>query len=403
VSVPLLVLAPNAWDGPWMNRQQLFSRLGRDRRVLYSNGAWTTRDLWRPRWRSASARGGWVSQDNVAVDVPPRMCIRQQRVRRLDRFVITFIANRWRTAAKDHNGRFIAYLFHPRFAEYVESLAPDFLVYHAYDLYERQRGWTEHLAKAQTDLVRRADLVLASSNVIADVLSQETSLPVHTLPNGADVNAFFAAAVSTNEPPLLSQIPRPRIGYTGHLNRKVDFALIETLATRHPEWHFVLIGAVKDGTDLRGTRGFRNIHWLGQQHRDVVPNLVAAMDANLICNDLSDELWVKGCYPLKLHEYLAVGLPIVSADIPAVRQFADVVAIARSAEQWEHAIQASLAGEGVGSAVERKKTAAQNSWDARVVELSRLLDQMVSARPAGHPVSILDRAISGVADSAGRS
>ena len=50
-----------------------------------------------------------------------------------------------------------------------------------------------------------------------------------------------------------------------------------------------------------------------------------------MCYRLSDDLWVEGIYPLKLHEYLAAGRPIVSADVPSIRPFADVVAIARDA------------------------------------------------------------------------
>ena len=34
-----VVLAPNRWDCVWMNRQQIFSRLGQRHFVLYSTGA----------------------------------------------------------------------------------------------------------------------------------------------------------------------------------------------------------------------------------------------------------------------------------------------------------------------------------------------------------------------------
>jgi phosphoribosylaminoimidazole (AIR) synthetase len=100
------------------------------------------------------------------------------------------------------------------------------------------------------------------------------------------------------------------------------------------------------------------------------------MDVNLICNIVRDDLWAWGSYPLKLHEYLATGRPIVSSDILAVRPFSNVVAIARSCEEWETAIVAALAGQAPGSTAERRMVARLNSWDARVSTLTALLDDL---------------------------
>ena len=68
-----------------------------------------------------------------------------------------------------------------------------------------------------------------------------------------------------------------------------------------------------------------------------------------MCYRLGDDLWVEGIYPLKLHEYLATGRPVVSADLPSIRPFAHVVAIARDLQQWDRAIEVALTSGEPGS------------------------------------------------------
>ena len=45
----VLALAPNDWDGPWMNRQHLLSRLSADHAIVYSTGVWES-------WQCRTAR-----------------------------------------------------------------------------------------------------------------------------------------------------------------------------------------------------------------------------------------------------------------------------------------------------------------------------------------------------------
>ena len=120
-----------------------------------------------------------------------------------------------------------------------------------------------------------------------------------------------------------------------------------------------------------------NVHVLPAKPHDIVPHYVGAMDVNIMCYRLADDLWVEALYPLKLHDYLAAGLPVVSADVPSVRPFADVVAIAQDPEQWERAIEVALVSGAPGTLATRRKVAAANSWSARVRQLEAELSQLV--------------------------
>ena len=357
-----------------MNRQQIFSRVAREHFVLYSNGA--------PGFRRSLVRGRSGGPaivrrpGDVLVDESPVWLRRAPRLGSWDRMVMRQTATRWRRlAGPEHAGPLIAYVFHPKFWPYLEYLDADHVVYHAYDLFERNSGWSRKLDSFQRHLIERADLIVASSDAIAHALAGKYGRSVRVVGNGADYEAFVHAAdAGAPEPPDLAEIPRPRIGYVGALSRKIDFELIAMLAQRKPRWQFVLMGEVRS-LDANSRSSFAeaerqpNVHVLSSKPHEMVPQYTGSMDVNVMCYRLADDLWVEAIYPLKLHEYLAAGRPVVSADVPSVRPFAHVVAIAHDAEQWERAIETALSSGEPGSTASRRAIAAANSWTARVRDL----------------------------------
>lgn len=370
----VLALAPNPWQGQWMNRQQILSRLAADgATVLYSTGQWFSWDRRRPEWRAAPAFGGLERADGVWIDRAPRWLVRVPRLPRLDRLSIELEARRLRRLMTRHgHERFTLYVFHPDFQPYVEALRPERLVYHAYDLFELMPDWTPELARREQWLLARADLRIASSEVTAKRLEQTGRMPVRTLPNAADTTTFREAA---NHPPPadLEVVPRPRITYIGSINNKVDLGLIAELARRRPDWHFLLIGQVStldaEGAEaLDHCRTLGNVHELGPKSHTQIATYVAHIDVGLIPYRIRPDLWTTASSPLKLYEYLAADRPVVSIDTPATHAFNGVVSLARSPDEWEAAIGDALATGGPGPE-RRLAVAAENDWSARVATL----------------------------------
>ncbi len=381
----IVAMAPNAWDGPWMNRQQLLSRLGTQHRIIYTNGLWTVWDRHQAAWKEAPVKGDFCTQDQVLVDHSPKFLLRWPRVSILDHLAIRMAVRRWtRARNRGENAPRVAYLFHPQFYPYVKKIQPDFVVYHAYDMLSLTPEWNSELDAQQRELLAMADLVVASSDVIAEALATISGKPVEMLPNGADFDAFCGAATGNcPEPDDLANIPHPRIGYVGNLNLKVDFPLIASLAKEHRDWNFVFVGG-KGKLDARTQKGFdqcvqlKNVCFLGAKDYREIPAYAANMDVNLMCYRVEGEVWTRGIYPLKLHEYLATGKPVVSSQIPSVIPFESNVAIARTTDQWPELIAAALRGNGAGNAGQRRAVAKENSWDARAGRLNVCLANMLN-------------------------
>lgn len=373
---PIVAFAHHPWDEPeWMNRQQLLSRLGQRRwPVAYTTGAldWWQRGT--ARWNAAPWFDDVSDHDHIRDVQPGRLDARWQRFPAFERLAIARHARHARGCVARPGERIIALLFHPQFYPYIEALKPCDIAFHAYDAYAGQPDWTATTAAYQAALVAEAGLVTASSEAIARQLGDPK---VQVLPNGADVDAFSRAS-SRPEPDDLRPIPRPRLGYVGAINRKVDLALVAAIAVTRPDWHWVLVGRVErtqlladdyNGTHFRLCETLPNVHFLGQKDRRAVPAYVGHMDINTMCYRARGEGWWTSGSPLKLHEYLASGSPVISAPIEAVLPFSQVVRIADDADQWYSAIESMLASHDRAADAERRGVALKNSWDVRVETL----------------------------------
>ena len=123
-------------------------------------------------------------------------------------------------------------------------------------------------------------------------------------------------------------------------------------------------------------RQLPNIHFLGEKHYTELPAYMSHMDVNTMCYRSTGEGWWKDIYPLKMHEYLASGKPVVSAALQSVQPFSHVIDIAQTTEEWGAALKLALSG-GVGTVEERREVAEENSWDRRVNQLDGWLLEMV--------------------------
>lgn len=382
--LPILALAPQVWHAQWVNRQQLFSRLGRRHTVLYSTGGWYVWDRASDAWRHSSLGGRVVPSDNVWLDESPRWLMRWPRFHVLDQVVLRAQARRWvRWLERDGAKRFIAQICHPAFAPFLQFMRPSHVVYHVYDQYELMPGWTREFDEAERALLHRADLVFCASHMMAEALRRKVARKIEVLPNGANVDAFFEAARARQVPADLAAIPHPRIGWTGSIHPQIDFGLITGLARRRPGWHFVFVGNKVRFEDPQVENEYQrcaalpNVHFLGYKPHDMVPPYVAGMDTNMMCYRLSDETWIKANSPLKLYEYLAAGRPVVSVSLPSVCELTNVVMIADGIDAWELAIEEALQRGGRGTPDQRRAAAAGNSWDRR----AEVLEGWLTALP----------------------
>jgi glycosyltransferase involved in cell wall biosynthesis len=384
VKRPILAFAPNDWDGQRMNRQHLLSGLARRGwQIVYTTGAphfWARSS---EEWRRLPLRGGVVERDGLLVDRPSRLLLRRDTPRAWGRLVVSAHLRRLLRAVAGSADSVICYVFHPSFWPYVEVLKPKRLVYHVYDAFHLVDDWDASLARSQNKLVGDADLLIATSLPMAESFPSDRLAEVKELPNAVDFDRF-ALGSQPECPPDLLGIPRPRILHPGSVNEKIDLDLVHRLASARPDWHWVLMGRLSGEARGAGELGrlwsqcltLPNVHYLGVKTPDELPRYLHHGDVSAMCYRTAGRGWWQRLYPLRLHELLAVGRPIVASRLQALEPFSHVIALPVGLDDWSRALAQAIGRGGVGSVEARRAEASRNTWSHRTAQLDGWLAEL---------------------------
>lgn len=227
--------------------------------------------------------------------------------------------------------------------------------------------------------VDAADVVTAVSGHIVRKLKRNNVL---VIPNAVP-DAFLSAAQAM---PKLAASAHARAIYLGALWPDwIDWSLIRRMVLELPEVDFTFIGALKGpegechdtGSEKIAaelTSGSTAVFLPEMDHRDMIPHMRAA-DFGLIpfvCNDVTF-----GASPLKVFDYLAVDLPVISTNLPEIAGYPGVVCARDNNDfiaQCAKAAQAKRFTHAELCAV--REFLADATWTAR----SDQLDQLISAQ-----------------------
>ena len=226
-------------------------------------------------------------------------------------------------------------------------------------------------------LCRRADLVFVGSNPLRE-RQRQFNPNTFVVPHAADVAHFMKAAVPDLAVPSdLDAIPHPRIGFVGMIDSvRFDTDIIRRLAA-NPAHHVVLVGGVNGG-GASPLPDLPNVHWLGMKPIAELPAYLKGMDVCVMPYRLNEA--TRNIYPLKLHEYLATGKPVVSTAIDAVQSFRDLIYVADAADGFAELVAQALREKDEGLAQRRRASAQQHTWEAHVAIKSSLIRDHLSAR-----------------------
>ncbi len=228
----------------------------------------------------------------------------------------------------------------------------------------------------EEDLLRRADFVFATArSLVARAGAFNDS--VYYLPNAGRPRMVRPAGRDLG-PLDLELCPPPRIVYVGAMSEWFDRDLLLHCARVLSWCSFVLIGP-KPAWAADLTRQAPNIHFLGARAHEEIPEYLAGCTVGII--PFVRNRLTRSIHPLKLYEYLAAGLAVVSTDLDEVRASGAPVLLADSASDFAARIAETLEVRAGFRRGDVERFLADNSWDARFAEIeSVILRQLATAR-----------------------
>ena len=364
-----IVCFSHDWTGDPLSKTHLMRLLARENRVLWVNSvgyrgpSLNRADLGRAL-RKLRAVSLALSEPEPGIFLLSPLALPlygNAAARRLNRALLGFQVRR----AMRQLGfrRAINWVFNPPAAVIAGRLGEEVLIYQCVDEYGAFTGVSAAaMEEFERILLAKADVSIVSAERLLEPrrrLNPATVLVRH----GVDYQHFRRALdPATPVPADIAGLPRPVLGFFGLIADWIDLELLARLAEHFSGGSVVLIG--KAATDVSALAGISNVHLLGRKAYADLPGYCRGMDVAL--NPFRINQLTLSANPLKVREYLAAGLPVVSSPIPEVAALG-LCQIADGPEATIRAVTTAL--EDPGPSAARSERVRAESWDARLEEI----------------------------------
>ncbi|HVM16784.1 MAG TPA: UDP-galactopyranose mutase [Gaiellaceae bacterium] len=354
------------WDFVWQRPQHLLSRCAQEHRVFFVEEPVEDGGDERLEVRETES-GVRVVVPHVAPGLTLEELDAAQR-RLLDELLATHAVR-----------EYVLWFYAPMAVAFTRHLRPLATVYDNMDELTLFAGAPAELCEREAELLERVDLVFTGGHSLYEA-KRERHPNVHPFPSGVDSAHFAAAREPQPDPEDQAAIPRPRLGFFGVIDERMDVDLVTAVADARPDWHLVLVGPVVK-IDPESLPQRPNIHYLGPKPYAQLPSYLAGWDVALLPFARNDS--TRFISPTKTPEYLAAGRPVVSTSIrDVVRPYGEegLVRIADDPDAFVAACEAAMRD---GDGAWRRRVDAfltESSWDYTWADMHELVERAATAR-----------------------
>jgi UDP-galactopyranose mutase len=270
--------------------------------------------------------------------------------------------------------RYVVWLYTPMALPVVEGLRPLARVFDCMDELSTFRFAPAELPERDRATMRWADIVFTGGRSLYEARRRQHT-NIHCFPSSVDASHFGAAlAESTPEPESQRGLPRPRLGFFGVIDERMDYTILAALAQAHPEWQIVMVGPLAKVRPDEVPQ-FPNLHYMGQQPYASLPGYLKGWDVTLI--PFAQSAATRFLSPTKVLEYMAAERPVVATPLPDLLPYRSAVLLADDPRSFIAACEQALGASDARRAawtVEMRAQVAATSWDITVDRMATLID-----------------------------
>ena len=362
------------WNFVFQRPQHLMSRFAADRRVIF----WEE-----PEVAAAGCEPAigvrTCAETNVIVVTPslPEGLAESDRETTLKGLLDAFLAG--------EKGPFIRWYYTPMMLPFSRDVPAACTVYDCMDELANFRFAPPQLLELERELLAASDVVFTGGYSLYEA-KKDRHPNIHPFPSSVDRGHFARARGMDAAPDDQCFLPKPRFGFYGVVDERMDLDLLAAVADAHPEWSVIVVGPVVkiDPADLPVRA---NLHYLGGKTYDELPVYLGGWDVALMPFAINES--TKFISPTKTPEYLAGGRPVVSTPITdVIRHYGELesVFIADGAEAFIKSCEDALAlvrGSDDEWLKEVDEKLANLSWDITHARMAGLVREAIKVPTAG--------------------
>jgi UDP-galactopyranose mutase len=299
----ILCLSTQSWDAARTRPRPLLSRAALEHPVVY---------LEPPRFDTFAPRLEVTrTPERVVVAVPhlpPELSARAAE--RAQRHMVDQLLREHAEIAP------VLWYYAPQALGFTDHLCPSAVVYDCVEQLESRDDVSTEVLVRERELLARTDVVFTSGYGL--VQTKRALLPhanIHPFVACGEMTQFERARELLFEPDGQQEIEHPRVGFYGEIDRSLNLRLLAELAYLRPEVQLILLGPLV-GVDPSELPRAPNLHWLGAEPSERVPDYVATWDVAML--PLVHDVTPRFDPATRTAEYLAAGKPVVATSITDV-------------------------------------------------------------------------------------
>ena len=276
---------------------------------------------------------------------------------------------------------YLLWYYTPMALSFSTHLKPRLTVFDCMDELSLFKGAPQEMKDREAELLRRADIVFTGGQSLFEAKAGRHD-DLHVFPSSIEYTHFAQARNEQREPGDQASIPRPRIGYCGVIDERMNLELLGEMAALRPDLQYVMIGPVVK-IDPASLPRLANIHYLGGKSYKELPQYMGGWDAAIL--PFAHNESTRFISPTKTPEYLAAGKPVVSTSITdVVRPYGiqRMVRIADTAEEFVEALDQALVVDANDPEWKARVDSAlsQNSWDLTHKRMRDLIESRILSK-----------------------